>query len=123
MVGVRGRERVKFKSMRDQSLEFSHIFFIFNPITRIDLHDCPKELFLDCRFAVHLNYQYQFQNFNHLPCLGCCCSAVLSVPSSVSRSLPLPFFMHSKMLLIRVLRLNCDRSGGMPTYIIMFYHF
>ena len=24
--------------------------------------------------------------------------------------------MHSKMLLIRVLRLNCDRSGGMPTY-------
>ena len=48
MVGVRGRERVKFKSMRDQSLEFSHIFFIFNPITRIDLHDCPKELFLDC---------------------------------------------------------------------------
>ena len=49
MVGVRGRERVKFKSMRDQSLEFSHIFVIFNPITRIDLHDCPKELFLDCR--------------------------------------------------------------------------
>ena len=48
-MGVRRRERVKFKSMCDQSLELSHIFFIFNPITRIDFHDCPKELFHDCR--------------------------------------------------------------------------
>ena len=46
-MGIKGRERVKFKSMRDQSLEFSHIFFIFNSITRIDFHDCPKELFHD----------------------------------------------------------------------------
>ena len=49
-MGVRERERVKFKSMRDQSLEFSHIFFIFNPITRIDFLECPKELFHDCRY-------------------------------------------------------------------------
>ena len=49
-MGVRGRERVKFKSMRDQSLEFSHIFFIFNPITRIDFHDYPNKLFHDCSF-------------------------------------------------------------------------
>ena len=55
MVGVRERERVKFKSMRDQRLEFSHIFFIFNPITRIDFHDCPKELFHDCRSAPACN--------------------------------------------------------------------
>ena len=51
MVGVRERERVKFKSTHDQRLEFSHIVFIFNPITRIDFHDCPKELFHDCRLC------------------------------------------------------------------------
>ena len=59
MVGVRGRERVKFKSMRDQSLEFSHIFFIFNPITRIDFHDCPKELFHDCSLPLGHNREHQ----------------------------------------------------------------
>ena len=47
---VRGRERVKFKSMRD-GLLLSHIFFIFNPITCIDFHDCAKELFYDCSSA------------------------------------------------------------------------
>ena len=62
MVGVRGRERVEFKSMRDQSLEFSHIFFIFNPITHIDFHDCPKELFHDCLRLGKMFSAYFIQN-------------------------------------------------------------
>ena len=36
--------------MRDKSFWLNHIFFIFNPITLIDFHDCSKELFHDCSF-------------------------------------------------------------------------
>ena len=52
-----------------------------------------------------------------VPMILCATYVVDYLPCSLSRS-RLSFFIHSKMLLIRVLRLKSDRSGGMPTYTV-----
>jgi len=50
-VGGRGGKGDRIGTMHDQTFQF----FILNPIARIYFHDCPKQLFHDCRYGMAIS--------------------------------------------------------------------